>query len=204
MGFEPTCPALHRTKRFRGAPVTATSVPLRAWLGKVRRKSLGRALSPPALLEETLQERASFVGQDSRDHREMVRQPEAVQRDLRFYSTEFGLRGTVDEPPDAGVGAGAGAHQAGFDGGVEVAPGEAVVAEPLRGGADCEHLGVGGGVAGLEDAVAGGGEDFAVLRDDGADGDFAVFGRPLGFGEGGAHEGVVEARQSAVFVHESR
>ncbi len=29
VGFEPTCPALHRTSRFRVDPVTATSVPLR-------------------------------------------------------------------------------------------------------------------------------------------------------------------------------
>ena len=29
VGFEPTCPALHRTSRFRVDPVTTTSVPLR-------------------------------------------------------------------------------------------------------------------------------------------------------------------------------
>ena len=29
VGFEPTCPALHRTTRFRVEPGTATSVPLR-------------------------------------------------------------------------------------------------------------------------------------------------------------------------------
>ena len=29
VGFEPTCPAIHRTTRFRVEPVTATSVPLR-------------------------------------------------------------------------------------------------------------------------------------------------------------------------------
>ena len=30
VGFEPTCPAFHRTSRFRVDPVTATSVPLRS------------------------------------------------------------------------------------------------------------------------------------------------------------------------------
>ena len=31
VGFEPTCPALHRTSRFRVDPVTATSVPLHSF-----------------------------------------------------------------------------------------------------------------------------------------------------------------------------
>ena len=30
VGFEPTCPAINRTRRFRVAPVTTTSVPLRS------------------------------------------------------------------------------------------------------------------------------------------------------------------------------
>ncbi len=33
VGFEPTCPALHRTNRFRVDPVTTTSVPLRSITG---------------------------------------------------------------------------------------------------------------------------------------------------------------------------
>ena len=33
VGFEPTCPAIHRTNRFRVDPVTTTSVPLRNFPG---------------------------------------------------------------------------------------------------------------------------------------------------------------------------
>ena len=125
-------------------------------------------------------------------------------RSASVDSTEFGLRGTVNEPPDAGVGDGAGAHQAGLDGGVEVAAGETVVAKALRGGAEDENLGVGGGVAGLEDAVVGGGEDFAVLRYHGPDRDFAVVGRRFRLGEGGAHQRQVKARRPAAFGHDWR
>ena len=77
---------------------------------------------------------------------------------------------------------------------------------PIRSGgsAEGEDLRVGGGVAGFEDAVTGGGDDFAVFCDHRAHGDFAVAGGRFCLGEGGAHEGEVEARQFAVFVHDSR
>jgi len=100
----------------------------------------------------------------------------------------FGVVGAVDEAGDAGLNDGAGAHAAGLDGDVKGGVGEAVVAEEASGLAEDDDFGVGGGVTIAGGAVAGTGEDLAVVDKDSADGDFAGCRCGAGFGQGFLHE----------------
>src|SRR5258706_2388923 len=100
----------------------------------------------------------------------------------------FGVVGTVDETGDAGLNDGAGAHAAGLDRDVERGVGETVVAEEASGLAEDDDFGVGGGVTIADGAVAGTGEDLAVMDKDSADGDFAGCRCGAGFGQGFLHE----------------
>jgi len=98
----------------------------------------------------------------------------------------FGVGRGVDEPRDARVDDGSGAHGAGFEGDVEGAVFEAVVAEVEGGFAESDDFGVGGGVGVTEDSVLATADDDVVVDHDCAYGDFAVgFGR-LGSGYGGS------------------
>jgi hypothetical protein len=63
--------------------------------------------------------------------------------------------------------------------------GEAIVFEMAAGLAEGDDLGVGGGVVIAEDAVLAAGDDFAVVDNDRADGDFAVVLSCMGLGDTG-------------------
>jgi hypothetical protein len=100
----------------------------------------------------------------------------------------FGVVRSVDEARDAGLDDGAGAHGARLNGDVQRGVGEAIVAEEAGSFAKNDDFGVCRGVAIADSAVAGTGEDLAVMDEDGADGHFAGFGRRASFDYGLLHE----------------
>ena len=98
----------------------------------------------------------------------------------------LGVGGGVDEATDAGVEDGSGAHGTGFEGDVEGAVVEAVVAEVKASLAEGYDLGMGGGVVVAEDPVLAAGDDLVVVDDDCTHGNFAFHLGGAGFGDGGA------------------
>ncbi len=103
-------------------------------------------------------------------------------------STALGIVGAVDEVRDTGLEDGACAHAARLDGDVEGGIGEAVVAEKAGGFSQDDDFCVGGGVAIANRAVAGTGQNLAVVDDHGADGNFASCCRSARFEERFLHE----------------
>lgn len=118
--------------------------------------------------------------------------------------TAFDIWATEDDAADAGVDDGSCAHGAGFFGDVEIAVGEAPVAEDALGLGEGEHFGVGGGIFEGFDLVPGTGDDLAVVDDDGADGDFVLGGGATGLSERFTHEVVVAVKidKGGGVVHE--
>ena len=116
----------------------------------------------------------------------------------------FDIGATENDAADAGVDDGSCAHGAGFFGDVEIAVGEAPVAEDALGLGEGKHFGVGGGVFEGFDLVPGTGDDLAVVDDDGADGDFVLGGGAAGLSERFTHEVVVavEVDKGGGGVHE--
>lgn len=96
--------------------------------------------------------------------------------------------GAIDEARDASLDHGPGTHTARFQGDVESRASHAVIAEEASGFADYDDFGVRGGIAVANRAVAGAGENFAVLDEHGADGYFAGRGCGAGFLKGHLHE----------------
>ncbi len=78
-----------------------------------------------------------------------------------FYGTHLWIVGTEVDTADAGVGDGASAHRAGFEGDVEIAVGEALTGEFGCSLAQHQHFSVSGWVFQFQGAVSGAGEDFA-------------------------------------------
>jgi len=99
----------------------------------------------------------------------------------RTDGAAFGITRAVDEARDAGLDEGAGAHAAWFYRDVECCSRHAVVAEEASSFPDNDDLGVSGGVTVTNCTIAGAGEDFAVVDDKGADGDFACGSSGAGF-----------------------
>jgi len=93
-----------------------------------------------------------------------------------FDAAAFGVISAEIEPPDAGEADGGGAHGARFECDVEVAIGQARRLQYVASRTNNQQFGMGGGVRSLDDAVAGLGDDFAVVHDESADGDFAARG----------------------------
>lgn len=116
----------------------------------------------------------------------------------------FDIWATENDAADAGVDDGASAHGAGLFGDIEIAVGEAPVAEDALGLGEGEHFGVGGGVFEGFDLVPGTGDDLAVVDDDGADGHFVLGGGAAGLSERFTHEVViaVEVDKGGGVVHE--
>jgi len=103
----------------------------------------------------------------------------------------LGVGTTEDDAADAAVDDGSGAHGAGFFGDVEIAVVEAPVTEGSLRLGEGEHFCVSGGVFEGFHLIPGAGDDFAVVDNDGADGDFVLSGGAPGLAEGFAHEVVV-------------
>ena len=109
----------------------------------------------------------------------------------RAAGSGLGVGRGVDEAVDAGMDDGSGTHGAGLECGVEGAVFEAVVFERDAGLAEGDDLGVSGGVGVAENAVLASADDFVVVDDHCAYGDFAVGFGGLGFDDGGSEVGEV-------------
>jgi hypothetical protein len=95
---------------------------------------------------------------------------------------------TVDKSRDAGLDNCSGAHGAGLDGDVQRGVNEAIVAKQVRGFAKNDHFCMGRWVAIANRAVAGAGEDLAIVDEDGTNGNFAGGRCGAGFGKRFLHE----------------
>ena len=82
-----------------------------------------------------------------------------------------GIAATKDDPPDAAVDDGPGAHGTGLFGDEQIAVGQTPVAPGFLRLRQCEHLGMGGRVAQRLDLVVGAGDDPALPHDHRPDGD---------------------------------
>lgn len=100
----------------------------------------------------------------------------------------FGVVGAIDETRDPRLDDSASAHAARLDGDVKRGVGEPVVAEKAGGFTDGNDFRMSGRVVVADAAVAGTGENLAVMDKDGANGDFAGSGGVACFRECFLHE----------------
>jgi hypothetical protein len=142
-----------------------------------------------ALGEEGLEDGGAFCCEDSGGGFYLMVEAR-VGKDLETGadSATFGVVGTVDETWDTGLDDGAGAHAAGLDGDVERGISEAIVAEKAGGFAKGNHFRMGCGVIVADGAIAGTGQNLAVVDEHGANGDFAGYRRGARFCERFLHE----------------
>lgn len=87
--------------------------------------------------------------------------------------SSFRIAHPKDDAANAAVDDGSGAHGAGFFRDVEIAVSQTPVAECLLGLAECEHFGMGGGIAQGLDLIVGTGDDEAVPHDERTDRNFS-------------------------------
>ncbi len=124
--------------------------------------------------EEGLKDRSAVCGQNARNDFHLVIESGVRENfETRTDGAALGVVCAIDDARNAGLDDSAGAHAAGFNRDVERCAGHAVVAEETRCFTNHDDLGVGGRVTVANGAVAGAGEDFTVMDEDGANGDFA-------------------------------
>jgi hypothetical protein len=139
--------------------------------------------------EERLDDSGAVGGQDAPgDFHLMVEARVGEDLEAGADGAALGVVGSVDEAGDAGLDDGAGAHAAGLDGDVEGSIRKAVIAKEAGGFAENDDFGMGGGVTIADRAVAGTGENLAVMDQDSAYGDFAGSSCRAGLGERFLHE----------------
>ncbi len=127
-----------------------------------------------ALCEERVEDGGAVGGEDAGgDFYLMVEARVGEDFEAGANGAAFGIVGAVDEARDTGLDDGARTHAARLDGNKEGCISKAVVPKKAGGFAQGDDFGVGGGVAIADGAIASTGEDFAVVDDHGADGDFA-------------------------------
>jgi len=136
--------------------------------------------------EEGLKERGGFACEDAGDGFNAVIQAR-MREDFEARADGAATRivGAINEPGDAGLDHGAGAHGARFEGDVESDAGKAIVGEGASGFAEDDDFGVSGGVVVADGAIAGTRDDFVFADDESADGNFS--------GGGGGGAGFVES-----------
>ncbi len=157
--------------------------------GATRRLPISNAFLLTTFGEEGLEDGGGFGGEDAGGDFHLVVEA-GVGEDFETGTNcaALGVVGAVDEAWNAGLDYCASAHAARLDGDVERGTGKTIVAEEARGFAKDDDFGVGGGIVAANGAVAGAGDDFAIVREDGADGHFAGGGRRTRFFESGLHE----------------
>lgn len=106
-----------------------------------------------------------------------------------FDAAALRIAGGIVEAPDTRERYRAGAHRAGFESDVEIAPGQPLILQHATGGPDCENFGMSRRIVQRAGAVAGNGENAAVTHDDGPDRNFAL-ARRFASGIEGQAEGV--------------
>jgi hypothetical protein len=113
-----------------------------------------------------------------------------VLEDVHDAASSAILEGSTpeDDTAHADVDQGASAHGARFLGDVEIAVGEAPIADDALGLGDGEHFGVGGGVLERFDLVMSAGDDPPFTHNYDADRHFLMFPRAARLTEGFAHE----------------
>ena len=183
VGFEPTCPVTHQTRRFRGAPVTTTSVPLHE--PRRPRESFSNVLA--AVFEEILQYLPTIWLQYSRHDRQPMRHADLVQIKQRLHSTKFGLGGTIDQCSNTCVHNGTNAHHTRLDGDVERQARKSVVSELSSRFAHRDELGMGRGVYRVNRLVEAGGNDLLVACHHGTDRNFTQVKRVSRLIQGESH-----------------
>src|SRR5260370_21213849 len=152
-----------------------------------------------ALSEERLNDGGAVGGEDTGgDFHLMIKARVGEDFEAGADGAAFGIVGAVDEAGDTGLNDSARAHAAGLDGDVERGISKAVVAKKAGGFSQSNDFGVGRGVAIADGAVAGTGENLAVMDEHGADGDFAGGGRETSFGQGFLHELEITFHQSSI------
>ena len=188
VGFEPTC-LVTQTKRFRGAPVTATSVPLRNIFTVIP----GR--SDASLAEELQEEGGRLVREDaSRGLDPMIElRSENAQRLEPTHGADLEVGGAEDETADTRVDRGTETHQAGLDRAVQGRADQSIVPELAGRVAHGENLGVTRRIVEGERRVVPTADDRAVGDEDRADGNLARDPREPGLVQGRAHEPLVLA-----------
>ena len=102
----------------------------------------------------------------------MVQSGAGEQLEAGTKSAALGVVRSVNEPRNARLDDGAGAHDARFERNVENGAGEAVVVQQARSLAKDDDLGVSGGVVVTNGAIARTREDRIVVNEHGTDGDF--------------------------------
>jgi len=98
------------------------------------------------------------------------------------------IEGAVIKPADAGERDGTGAHHARFERDIKVAIGKALGAERGACRTDRDHFGVRGRIVVGERAVAGTGDDAAIMHDNAADRDLPALPGRAGLIERRFHE----------------
>src|SRR5216683_2973105 len=139
--------------------------------------------------EERLEDDGAVCGEDTGgDFHLMIKARVGEDFEAGADGAAFGIVGAVDEAGDTGLNDSARAHAAELDGDVERGIRKAVVAKKAGGFSQSNDFGVGRGVAIADGAVAGTGENPAVMDEHGADGDFAGCGGGAGLSKSFLHE----------------
>src|SRR6266702_1549203 len=178
---------VRRWKERESRPAHSEDGGLKA--GATRRLPISNAFLLTTFGEEGLEEGGGFGGEDAGGDLHLVVEA-GVGEDFETGTdcAALGVVGAVDEAGNAGLDYCASAHAARLDGDVERGIGKTIVAEEARGFAKDDDFSVGGGIVAANGAVAGAGDDFAIVREDGADGHFAGGGRRTRFLESSLHE----------------
>lgn len=136
-----------------------------------------------------MEERGGFFGEGAGKDFDAVIQPR-VRKDFEARADRATARivGAVNEFCDTGLDHGAGTHRTGLERDVHCGAGKAIVGEKAGGFAEDNDFRVGGGVVVTDGAIAGLGDDFAVVDEKCADRNFSGGGSGTGFPKGELHE----------------
>ena len=136
-----------------------------------------------------MKERSAVCGENAGNNFHLVIESGVCEDfETRANGAAFGVVSAVDQARDAGLDDSAGAHAAGLNRDIERCASHAIVAEVASCFTNHDDLSVGRRVTVANGAVAGAGENFAVMDDTSADGDFAGRGCRAGLLEGDLHE----------------
>ena len=148
-----------------------------------------RRILSAAFGEEGEQEGGGFVGEDAGGDLDLMIQTVLGKKfEAGLNRAALGLRGAINETRNTRLDRGACAHDARFEGDVERGAGKAMILQGAGGGAKNYDFGVRSGIDIANSAIAGTGENLAVVDKYGADRDFAGGGGGASFFEREAHE----------------
>lgn len=142
-------------------------------------------------------QRGGVFGEDAASNgRAMIHGGIIENREAGANRAAFGIVCTIDEAIDASLQHGSGAHRAGLDGDVDGHPCEAVIAQSRRGRPQGHYLGVRGGIAAADGAVAGARDDLSSLGDHATNRHFSAPRSEAGLGQRQSHAFFVKSSLS--------